>query len=143
MSARSGRFFLDTNIFVYTFDHNAAEKAVLAHKLVKRALESRRGVISFQVIQEFFNFALKRAKIPMTWNDAEDYLKDILSPLLDVNSSVVLYRSALTLQSRFQLSWYDSLIVAAAQQSRCSTLYSEALQHGQKIGDLVIENPFR
>jgi predicted nucleic acid-binding protein len=55
----NGRFFLDTNVFVYSFDSDAPEKARRAGGLIREALAARKGVISFQVVQEFFNVALR------------------------------------------------------------------------------------
>jgi predicted nucleic acid-binding protein len=73
---------------------------------------------------------------------AQLYLERVFLPLLRVHSSARLYAEALALQSRYQLSWFDSLIVAAAIEAACAILYSEDLQHGQRFGDLQIQNPF-
>jgi predicted nucleic acid-binding protein len=62
--------------------------------------------------------------------------------LLAVQSSQTLFSQALRLEEKYHLSWYDSLIVAAAMEGQCSTLFSEDLQHGQRFGDLQIKNPF-
>jgi predicted nucleic acid-binding protein len=62
--------------------------------------------------------------------------------LWKINPSPNLYQRGLDLQSRYQLSFYDSLIVAAALEGGCKTLYSEDLQHGQRIDGLTIKNPF-
>jgi predicted nucleic acid-binding protein len=59
-----------------------------------------------------------------------------------VHSSQALYAEALRLSDRYSLSWYDALIVAAAIEGDSSLLYSEDLQHGQRFGDLQVENPF-
>ena len=64
------------------------------------------------------------------------------SPLWQVNPTVALYRSAVSLQSRYRFSFYDSLIVAAALEAGCTRLYSEDLQHDQQIQQLTILNPF-
>jgi predicted nucleic acid-binding protein len=68
------RFFLDTNIFVYSFDRNAPTKAVRAAKLIRRAIETRQGIVSYQVVQEFFNVALRRFAEPVSGAEAEQYL---------------------------------------------------------------------
>lgn len=78
----------------------------------------------------------------MTLAEAEQYLATVFRPLMAVHSSQALYGEALRLSGRYRLAWFDSLIVAAAFQTRCSTLYSEDLQHSQRLGDLQIENPF-
>jgi predicted nucleic acid-binding protein len=139
----SGKFFLDTNIFVYSFDQTAPHKSERSAELIRQALATQKGVISFQVVQEFFNVALRRFAHPMNASDAEQYFTVTLRPLLAVHSSPALYLEALRLQSRYRLSWYDSLIIAAAMQAECEVLLTEDLQDGQKIGDLRIEDPFR
>ena len=136
------RFFLDTNIFVYSFDSRAPQKAKRARQLIRRALETRKGIISYQVVQEFFNVALRRFAQPMTTADAEQYLATVFRALWAVHSSQALYGDALRLSGRYALSWFDSLIVAAALQGECAVLYSEDLQHRQRFGDLRVENPF-
>ncbi|MGH9430834.1 MAG: PIN domain-containing protein [Terriglobia bacterium] len=138
----NGRFFLDTNVLVYSFDRSAPVKARRAIQLIRRAVETRNGIISYQVAQEFFNVALRRFAPPMTVAEAEQYLLTVFRPLLAVHSSQALYGEALRLSGRYRLSWYDSLIVAAAIEGQCSTLYSEDLQNGQRFGDLQIETPF-
>jgi len=93
-------------------------------------------------VQEFFNVALRRFAQPLTVAEAEQYLGTVFRPLLTVHSSQALYAEALHLHHRYRLSWYDALIVAGAIEAQCDTLYSEDLQHGQRLNDLRIENPF-
>lgn len=138
----SDRFFLDTNIFVYSFDQSAPAKAQRATQLIREALTTQKGVISYQIVQEFFNVALRRFSQPMLVADAGQYLSTVFRPLLAVHSSQALYAEALFLHSRGGLSWYDSLIVSAAIQVGCETLFSEDLQHGQRFGSLQVRNPF-
>ena len=138
----SARFFLDTSIFVYSFDRSSAAKARRAEKLIRQAVATRKGIVSYQVVQEFFNVALRGFAQPMTVADAEQYLGTVFRPLLAVQSSQALYSAALGLKDRYRLSWYDSLIVAAAMEGGSSVLYSEDFQHGQRFGDLQVENPF-
>jgi predicted nucleic acid-binding protein len=99
-------------------------------------------VLSFQVIQEFFNVATRKFKKPLNYQDCITYLQTVLAPLCEVFPTIELYRKALDIQERWKLSYYDSLIVAAALSARGSTLYSEDLQHGMIIKDLIIEKPF-
>ena len=136
------RFFVDTNIFLYTFDQAAPEKAHRARNLIRHGMETRKAIISYQVVQEFFNVALRRFRPPMTIADAEQYLSITLSPLVAVYPSQSLYREALRLTSEHVLSWYDSLILAAALEGGCGTLYTEDFQHGQSFGNLTVKNPF-
>jgi predicted nucleic acid-binding protein len=139
----SDRFFLDTNIFVYSFDQSAPVKARKAIQLIREALTTQKGMISYQVVQEFFNVALRRFSQPLQAADAEQYLRTVFHPLLGVHSSPVLYAEALHLHAQSGLSWFDSLIVASAIQTHCDLLYTEDLQHGQRFGNLQVINPFR
>lgn len=138
----SARFFLDTNIFVYSLDRNSPVKSQKASKLVREGLTTQKGIVSYQVIQEFLNVALKRSQQPIKTADAEFYLVSILYPLLSVHSSQALFADALRLHDGNALAWYDSLIVAAAIQAKCEILYTEDLHHGQKFGALKVVNPF-
>lgn len=138
----SARFFLDTNIFAYTFDPGAIAKANRASELIQDGINSHKGTISFQVVQEFFHLAFRRFSPHMTLPEAERYLATIFQPLLAIHSSAALYGEALRVHSAFRFAWYDSLIVAAALQGRCDVLYTEDLTHGQSVGNLRIVNPF-
>jgi predicted nucleic acid-binding protein len=138
----SDRFFLDTNIFVYSFDKSAPKKAARATQLIRLAIETRAGIVSYQVVQEFFNLALRRFDEPMSAADAEQYLATTFRPLLSVHSSQSLYGQALQWSARSKLAWYDSLILASAIEGRCNILYSEDFQHQQRFGELRIMNPF-
>ncbi|MGA9798743.1 MAG: PIN domain-containing protein [Terriglobales bacterium] len=138
----SARFFLDTNIFAYTFDAKSPAKAKRAAQLVRQAADTGNGVVSYQVVQEFFNVAFRRFLHPMNVAEAEQYLVTVFRPLLAVHSSPALYVEAIRIAGRYRLSWYDCIIVAAALQSQCNILYSEDFKHGQDIEGLLIENPF-
>jgi predicted nucleic acid-binding protein len=138
----SDRFFLDTNIFVYSFDQSAVVKARKATQLIRKALTTQKGIVSYQVVQEFFNVALRRFSRPMKLSDAQQYLGTVFRPLLTVHSSPALYAEALDLQAQSGLSWYDSLIVSSAIQAQCDFLFTEDLQHGQRFGNLRVANPF-
>jgi predicted nucleic acid-binding protein len=117
-------------------------KAQKAAQLIRKALTTQKGIISYQVVQEFFNVALRRFSQPMQAADAEQYLRVVFHPLLGVHSSQALYAEALHLHAQSGLSWYDSLIVSAALQARCNLLFTEDLQHGQRFKSLQVKNPF-
>jgi len=138
----SAKFFLDTNILIYSFDRESAAKRRRAAALIANALEESRGVISYQVVQEFLNAALRKFSSPLTPADAGRYLTIVLEPLCTVFASVALFHQAIDIAGRWKYPFYDSLIIASALQAECSILYSEDLQTGQKIGNLRIVNPF-
>ena len=135
------KFFIDTNIIVYSFDSHDSPKREISKGLVKKA-HLGSGCISFQVIQEFLNVATRKFERPLRTEDAQKYLSKILFPICEIFPSEELYFMALDLSERWKYSFYDSLIIAAALESNCSILYSEDLQENQKIYQLNIVNPY-
>jgi len=138
----SARYFLDTNIFVYAFDGRVPAKAKRAIELIRHAVDSGQGIVSYQVVQEFLNVALRRFEQPLSVAEAEQYLLTVLKPLLAVESSPHLYLEALRLCERYRLGWYDSLIVASAIAGECALLYTEDMQAERQIEGVRIRNPF-
>jgi len=137
-----GLFFLDTNIFVYSFDHTSVRKQQTAHRIIQTALRTQRGIISTQIVQEFLNVALRKFARPITVSEAREYLRSVLVPLCQHYPSIALYDRALLLREETGFSFYDSLVVAAALESGCSTLLSEDLQDGRNVQGLALVNPF-
>ena len=138
----SGRFFLDTNIFVYSLDKQSPKKAKIAQQLIRQAVDAEKGTVSYQVVQEFFHVALRRFAEPMPLTDCEQYLAITFRPLLAVQFSALLCGEALRIHGKHHVSWYDALIVAAALEAECDILYSEDFQNGRSFGGLKIVNPF-
>jgi len=142
MSAVQKKFSLDTNILVYTFDRTATSKRKKASLLLAEALETHRGIISYQVVQEFFNVATRKFSHPMTVPEAQLYLARILMPLCEVFPDSALYSQALSVAGEAGIAFYDALIVSSAIAGNCETLWTEDLQHGRRIRTLEIRNPF-
>ena len=136
------KYFIDTNIFVYSFDSNEPTKSAIASNLIQNALKEQIGCISSQVIQEFLNVSTKRFSPPIEAKDSLKYLNTVLAPLCEIYPSIELYRKTIETSERWKYSFYDSMIITAAIQTNCSILYSEDLQHGQKVQSLTIVNPF-
>ncbi len=128
-------------IFVYLFDETDDDKRERAERLVQQALENETGCISYQVVQETINVITR--KLNATPEKARQISERVLIPLWRVNPTRTLYQRGLDLQTRYRLSFYDSLIVASALAAGCKTLYSEDMQHGQHIEGVSITNPFR
>jgi predicted nucleic acid-binding protein len=137
------RFFLDTNIFVYALQPDGSAKASRARELIRTAGSSNRGAVSYQVVQEFFNVALRKFQPPLQTGDAAQFLRRVFLPLLEVEPTESLMVGALHVHDRYRLSWYDALIVAAAGKARCRLLYSEDFQHGQEFDGVRVVDPFR
>ncbi len=137
------KFFLDTNILVYSFDKLNSDKQQIAQGLIQDALSGQHGCISSQVVQEFLNVAARKFAPPLSFKDSQIYLTTVLEPLCEIFTSIELYHQALELSARWQYSFYDALIIGAALMTDCNILYTEDLQSGQKIQNLRIVNPFQ
>jgi predicted nucleic acid-binding protein len=134
--------FLDTNLFIYQLETEDKIKAKIANQIIRTGIETGNACISFQVVQECLNTMVRKAQICLSKEQTVQYLDASLSPLLRVYPNVSLYRTSLNIQSRYQYSFYDSLIIAAALEAGCKILYSEDMQHGQSIEQMTIRNPF-
>lgn len=126
--------FFDTNILVYAQQEGAKGDRA-------RVLLADGGQLSVQVLNEFV--AVARRKQKMGWSDIDEAIADTLA-LVDAPMPITLNMHALAriLAEDNQLSFYDALIVAAATEAGCDTLWSEDLQHGRVISGLTIRNPF-
>jgi predicted nucleic acid-binding protein len=138
----SAKCFLDTNVFVYAFDQKESKKAQIAQTLIKQGATENQAIISYQVIQEFIKVVTRGFRISITHVDLESFVFSALFPMAEISWSQALTVDALRIHIAYRIGWYDALIVAAAQQGNCKILYSEDLQHGQRFGNLVVENPF-
>lgn len=136
------RIFLDTNIFVYTFYEKGFPKRKRATTLLTQLLEEDNCVISYQVVQELINVLRKQQYDFYSSELFSHYLNKTIFPCCDVFPSKQLYSEAIEISLRWKFSFYDSLIIASALEADCSILYSEDLQHQQKIYSLEIINPF-
>ncbi|HYL78636.1 MAG TPA: PIN domain-containing protein [Bryobacteraceae bacterium] len=143
MKPSSEKFFLDTNILVYTFESLSDPRCKKARELVATALETHSGMISYQVVQEFLNVATRKFVQRMSISEVQLYLARVLMPLCAIFPASPLYSQALSIVGETGLSFYDSLIVSSAITGGCGVLLTEDLQHGQRIRGLEIRNPFR
>jgi predicted nucleic acid-binding protein len=123
-------------------DASNPAKARIAGSLIDSALKTGKGIVSYQVVQEFFHVALKKFAKPITAADAEQYIATVFRPLWSVQPSPGLFVEGLRIHTTYGFAWYDSLIVAAATKAECSILYTEDLQHNQLVGSVRITNPF-
>ncbi|MBD3617771.1 MAG: PIN domain-containing protein [Gracilimonas sp.] len=105
-------------------------------------MENRTGVNSYQVVQEFINVAYRKFKHPMSLRELEQFIENVLSHFWEVYANKDLIYSAIGIKEQFNFSFYDSLIIAAALEAGCSTLYSEDLQHNQNVFSVQIIYPF-
>ncbi len=134
--------FVDTNILVYAEDRDAKTKHEVARDLVVRLWEDRAGVLSVQVLQEFYVTVTRKLRKPLSPAKALEIVEGYLTWNVVENTGKLL-TTAIALQQKAQLSFWDAIVVQAAIDAGCDTLYSEDLAAGQRIGPLVIVNPFR
>ena len=133
--------FVDTNVLVYAHDRGSGAKHERAKGLIGRIWRAREGVLSTQVIQEFYVNVRRKADNPISPDEARQLVRDYLVWEVVVNdgNSVL---EALEIEKRYTVSFWDALIIQAAQSAGVETLYSEDLSHGQLFGSTRVSNPF-
>jgi len=136
----SDRYFVDTNILMYAHDAAAGEKHERAKALVEELWETRSGVVSTQVLQELAVNLRRKAKKPLGAKATREVVTDYLAWEVVVNGGASILE-ALDLEVRYQISFWDALVIQAAQASGAETLYSEDLSDGQRYGDVMVKNP--
>lgn len=132
--------FVDTNVLVYADDIHAPAKRERAESLITQIADARSGYVSMQVLQEYFDIAMKKLRL------SAEFARERVKKYARLN--VVILEpadllAAIDLHREHQFSIWDALIIQAALISHCDTLYSEDLQHGRRIDGLQIVNPFR
>jgi predicted nucleic acid-binding protein len=132
--------FVDTNILVYAYDRGAGDKHDKALGLIQQLWQGGNGLLSTQVLQEFYVNIRRKARRPVTVEQARTLISDYLAwdPIVNDGASML---EAIDLEKRYQLSFWDSLIVAAALKGGASVIYSEDFNHGQKFGPVEVRNP--
>lgn len=132
--------FVDTNILVYAHDRAAGEKHARARALVERLWNDRCGVLSTQVLQEFYVNIRKKARVPVSAGDAKQWIADYLNWEVVVNDGSAVIE-AIDLEERYRISFRDALILQAAGSAGADIVYSEHLSHGQQYASLLVQNP--
>jgi predicted nucleic acid-binding protein len=137
----SDKVFLDTNIIVYAHDRSSGDKHAVAREIMERLWESRKGVISVQILQEFFVCVTQKIAKPLVIKNARTILEYLSNWDVVVNDKYIILK-AIDLQEKYRFSFWDSLVIQAAIQGQARILLSEDLPHGQSVKDLKILNPF-
>jgi predicted nucleic acid-binding protein len=133
--------FIDTNILLYAHDRHDERRSSIAQTILRDLWESDTGVLSTQVLQEFYSVATKKLKHPLPKPVARKIVADYGEWCL-INTDPLLIVSASKLEEDHTINFWDALIVESALRANATKLLSEDLQNGQKFGNLVIENPF-
>ena len=134
--------FFDTNVLIYLFDKDSPNKAAVARQLYSRLVREKSGLVSVQVLQEFFVTLSKKFAVALSPDDVEREVRDLSGLLKVIETDVALGLDSIKLSRRYTLSFWDGLIVQAALRSGASVLYTEDLQDGQVFESLTVCNPF-
>jgi predicted nucleic acid-binding protein len=137
----SAALFVDSNVLVYHRDASESEKQPQAEAWLRALWKTRSGRISYQVLHEYYVSVTTKLEPGLSREDAQDDVRSLMAwkPLaLDAST----LDGAFTVEKRFGFSFWDSLIVSAAQRARCDYLLSEDLQPGQDLDGVVVVNPF-
>lgn len=135
------KVFVDTNVLVYAYDSAADRKREIAAKLLTDLWRSGAGVLSTQVLQEFYLTVTRKIPRPIDPPLARQIVEDLLTWDVVVNDGESILE-AIDLENREKLSFWDALIVCAAGRGGAGILLSEDLPHGRVLKGVKIENPF-
>jgi len=135
------RIFIDTNILVYGHDVDAGQKHQIARSTLVELWEQRTGVMSVQVLQEFYVTMTRKVLRPLPSNKVRNIIQDYFSWHIEMNDPLsVLVASRI--EENYRISFWDALIVTAASKANVSKILTEDLQAGRLIEGILIENPF-
>ena len=137
----ASRDFFDANVLVYAYDPRNPVKQRRALDLLANALANDTGVLSAQVLAEFFNTVTRKLPAPLSVTDAEQAIARFAAmPVVPLDLAVV--QRAVSVCQRYQISYWDAQIIAAAASAGCARIISEDLNSGQSYAGVVVVNPF-
>lgn len=133
--------FVDTNILIYAHDRGADQRHQIAQELIDQLWRDRSGAVSTQVLQEFYVNVRRQAKNPLSKAEAKRLIRDYLSwEVVIIGGEDVLH--AIDLETRYKISFWDAMIIQAANAADADILYTEDLNDRQRYGSVVARNPF-
>jgi predicted nucleic acid-binding protein len=138
----SDRYFVDTNILMYAHDTSTGAKHERAKALIEKLWRDRTGVVSTQVLQELSVNLRRKAGRPLDVKATREIVADYLTWQVIVNGGESILE-AIDLEVRYQISFWDALVLQAANASGAEVLYSEDLSDGQTYGSVRVINPLR
>lgn len=133
--------FVDTNVILYAYDPSAGERHRRALGLLSSLWERRAGALSTQVLQEFYVNVTRKIPAPLSPERAAEVIAD-LGEWLVVRPDIATITAAIKLSARFQLSFWDAMILAAASAAGARVVWSEDVSGGQDYGGVIVQNPF-
>jgi len=137
----STKVFVDTNVLVYTRDASESEKQQQAIAWMTYLWTSQTGRLSFQVLQEFYSTVTQKLHPGMDLQSARNDVQSLFAwHPIDVSADTI--QGAWLIQDRFKLSWWDALVISAAQIADCRYLLTEDFQENQVFGNVHVIDPF-
>ncbi|MFH1287084.1 MAG: PIN domain-containing protein [bacterium] len=133
--------FLDTNILVYSHDISAGHKHSIACGIIRDLWENRLGVISTQVLQEFFITVTKKISSPLDKKIAKEIVRDLMEWDVVINDKESILDS-IDIHSKYKYSFWDSMIIQAAARGGAKILFSEDMSDSRIVNGVKIINPF-
>ena len=135
------KVFVDTNILVYAHDLDASVKHDQAAEIVGQLWETRNGVLSTQVLQEFYVTLTRKVSSTLSKLEARKLVQKYSNWQVVLNDSTIISQAS-EIEESYNLSFWDALIISAAYSHNVPTILTEDLNHGQIIEGILIENPF-
>jgi len=135
------KIFVDTNILVYGHDVDAGQKHQIAQGLLFDLWNTRTGVLSIQVLQEFYVTLTRKLVHPLSAKEARNIIRNYLTWHIEINDSLSVLNAS-QIEENYKVSFWDALIIAAASKANVSKILTEDLNAGQIIDGILIENPF-
>jgi len=134
------KVFVDTNVLIYAYDVDAGLKHRISKALLQKLWSERTGVLSMQVLQEFYVNVTRKIPRPITKTSARSIVSSYAVWCTDTTTAEI--STAFRIEDEAKIGFWDALIVAAARKSGAVRILSEDLNAGQSIAGILIENPF-
>jgi predicted nucleic acid-binding protein len=142
ITAVSPKYFVDTNILIYAHDREAGLKHERARQLIEHLWTTGQRALSMQVLQELCVNLRRRVAHPLPSEEIAKLIEDYLSWEIVINTPQAIV-AALGIEVRYKVSYWDALILHAAESCGAAVLYSEDLSHGQRDGGVEVVDPLR
>jgi predicted nucleic acid-binding protein len=140
MSFMSDKTFVDTNVLIYAHDVDAGKKYEIAKEVLRELWSERTGILSVQVLQEFYVNVTRKIPSPLSKESARLVVNSYAIWCTETSSTEI--STAFRIEDESQIGFWDALIISSASKSGATRLLTEDLSAGQRIAGVLIENPF-
>jgi predicted nucleic acid-binding protein len=140
MNSMSDKTFVDTNILIYAHDKDASEKHQIAKAVLRELWSERTGVLSMQVLQEFYVNVTRKIRSPLSKDSARLVVNGYALWCMETTPAEI--SAAFRIEDESQIGFWDAMIISSAVKSGATRILSEDLNAGQRIAGILIENPY-